>query len=376
MSNSFLYKINNFEPKIFRTKFESIKKKIFLQSIKILQEEINLRKYKLSELSSFIKNKNKKNFLIKKDLEKENRNLLLKNEILKKEIISWREKYKNISNLSEKNIEQLKYIKITAEEQNFILDNKLKEKDSLIQNIKSIICNLTIGSRNFEMFNEIDEDYLKKEGGFEKITENILKEDRILCNHYLILDLKKQNRIIQKNKILIEEKYSLMEYLSKYPNKRDEININQEKIINTSANSENIVQTKVSTNESISADSLLFDTDDQIDIEFSDNEFSCHKSLGLNLNKEKKKIIIPKLDLRLINFNMRNISSYQEKSLSRNFIFELSDDKKKNQDIIEENIDKLKELIKDLKMKNKNLKNKCKKYENKIGKLAPILYTK
>jgi hypothetical protein len=245
MSNSFLYKINNFEPKIFGTKFESIKKKIFLQSIKILQEEINLRKYKLSELSSFIKNKKKKNLLIKKDLEKENRNLLLKNEILKKEIISWREKYKNISDLSEKNIEQLKYIKITAEEQNFILDNKLKEKDSLIQNIKSIICNLTIGSRNFEMFNEIDEDYLKKEGGFEKITENILKEDRILCNNYLILDLKKQNRIIQKNKILIEEKSSLMEYLSKCPNKRDEININQEKIINTSANSENIVQTKV-----------------------------------------------------------------------------------------------------------------------------------
>ncbi len=226
------------------------------------------------------------------------------------------------------------------------------------------------------MFNEIDEDCLKKEGGFEKITENILKEDRILYNHYLILDLKKQNRIIQKNKILIEEKSSLMEYLSKCPNKRDEININQEKIINTSANSENIAQTKVSTNESISADSLLFDTDDQIDIEFSDNEFSSHKNLGLNLNKEKKKIIIPKLDLRLINFNMRNISSYQEKSLSRNFIFELSDDKKKNQDIIEENIDKLKELIKDLKKKNKNLKNKCKKYENKIGKLAPILYTK
>ena len=128
MSNSFLYKINNFEPKIFGTKFESIKKKIFLQSIKILQEEINLRKYKLSELSSFIKNKKKKNLLIKKDLEKENRNLLLKNEILKQEIISWREKYKNISDLSEKNIEQLKYIKITAEEQNFILDNKLKTK--------------------------------------------------------------------------------------------------------------------------------------------------------------------------------------------------------------------------------------------------------
>ena len=226
------------------------------------------------------------------------------------------------------------------------------------------------------MFNEIDEDYLKKEGGFEKITENILKEDRILCNNYLILDLKKQNRIIQKNKILIEEKSSLMEYLSKCPNKRDEININQEKIINTSANSENIVQTKVSTNESISADSLLFDTDDQIDIEFSDNEFSSHKSLRLNLNKEKKKIIIPKLDLRLINFNMRNISSYQEKSLSRNFIFELSDDKKKNQDILEETINKLKELIKDLKKKNKNLNNKLKKYENKIGKLAPILYTK
>ena len=97
---------------------------------------------------------------------------------------------------------------------------KLKEKDSLIQNIKSIICNLAIGSRNFEMFNEIDEDYLKKEGGFEKITENILKEDRILCNHYLILDLKKQNRIIQKNKILIEEKSSLMEYLSKCPNNK------------------------------------------------------------------------------------------------------------------------------------------------------------
>ena len=39
------------------------------------------------------------------------------------------------------------------------------------------------------MFNKINKKKKKKEGGFEKITENILKEDRILCNHYLILSL-------------------------------------------------------------------------------------------------------------------------------------------------------------------------------------------
>ena len=139
-----------------------------------------------------------------------------------------------------------------------------------------------------------------------------------------------------------------------------------------------IVQTNISTDDSISNDSLLLDTDEQFDIEFTRKDiFSEQKNIKLqNDNNKNNNITIPPLDLRLINFNNQNDLSYKEKSLSRNLMFELSDDKIQDEKTIEENIEKVKRLIKYFKKKNKILERKIKKYEKKISKFSLILSSK
>ena len=120
------------------------------------------------------------------------------------------------------------------------------------------------------------------------------------------------------------------------------------------------------------------DTDEQFDIEFSRKDiFSEQKNIkSKNDNNKNNNITIPPLDLRLINFNNQNDLSYKEKSLSRNLMFELSDDKIQDEKTIEENIEKLKRLIKYFKKKNKILERKIKKYEKKISKFSLILSSK
>ena len=280
-------------------------------------------------------------------------------------------------------MEQFRYIKTTAEEQNFILENKIEEKNSLIKYIKNIINFLSIGIPKVELIEEIDEEYYKREGGFEKETAEILDENRELYNEYFVINLMKQNRIINSNKNLEYTKKILTEFLLKYKNKVKHNNIydNDEMVIQTNAN--------VSTEDSFSSDSLILDTEEQMDIEFPSNDFSSKKDLGLNNdnnsnsnnndnnnNKKEKNIIVPPLDLRLINFNStHNGLSSREKSLSRKF-FKSNEDKKPNERSLEENIGKIKEMIKNLKKKNKILENKCKKYEDNISKIALMLYSK
>ena len=369
-------KMNNIESIKSLMKIELMKNKILQELIKIKKEEINMNKYNLSELSIILKKqKNKINTtIIKEELNKANINILKNNQSLKKQIEFYQNEYNDTSNLLEKNTEQLKYIKITADEQFFILENKLKEKNCLIKVIKNIILQLTMGFTKFELIQEIDNDYYKKEEGFGKKTEIILNEDRELWNQFFLFNLMKQNRIINKNKKLNKEINILSEFIQKCKNKKLKDND-----INLYDSNDMIAQTNISTDDSISNDSLLLDTDEQFDIEFSRKDiFSEQKNIKLqnNNNNKNNNIKIPPLDLRLINFNNQNDLSYKEKSLSRNLMFELSDDKLQDEKTIEENIEKVKRLIKYFKKKNKILERKIKKYENKISKFSLILSSK
>ena len=358
----------------FKMKIELMRNKILRELIKAKQEEINMNKYNLSELSILLKKKKNKinTSIIKEELKKNNIDILKNNQLLKKQIELYKNKYNDISSLLEKKTEQFKYIKITAEEQFFILENKLEEKNILIKVIKNIIFNLTLGFTKFELIQEIDNDYYKKEEGFEKKTELILNEDREMSNQYFLFNLMKQNRIINYNKKREKEINILSEFISKYKNKK--LNTNDS---NLYENNEMIIQTNISTDDSISNDSLLLDSEEQIDIEFTSKDFfSEQNNIELKNNGKNKNLIVPPLDLRLINFNKQNDLSYKEKSLSRKIMFELSDDKVQDEKTIEENIEKLKRQIKYFKRKNKILENKCKKYENKISKFSLILYSK
>ena len=375
MEDISMNKLNKIESIIANMKIEIIKNKNLHKLIKTKKEEINLNKYNISELSIFLKKqKNKINkSIIKEELKQNNINILKKNELIKKEIESFKNKYNEISNLLQENMEQLKYIKTTAEEQNFILENKIKEKVNLIKVIKGILCQLSLGIfRQFEYIQEIDNDYYKKEGGFEKETEKIMDEDVEIWNQCFIVNLMKQNKIINENKKLEKQKNILSEFITKIKNKRNDTKNN-----NIYENNEMVIQTNISTDDSISTDSLILDTEEQMDIEFTSKDYLSQKDIDINNNKENKEknIIIPPLDLRLINFNMKNDFSYKEKSLSRK-IFKLSDDKIQNERTVEENIDKLKEMIKYLKKKNKIMENKCRQYEDKISKIALNLYSK
>ena len=375
MEDISMNKLNKIESIIANMKIEIIKNKNLHKLIKTKKEEINLNKYNISELSIFLKKqKNKINkSIIKEELKQNNINILKKNELIKKEIESFKNKYNEISNLLQENMEQLKYIKTTAEEQNFILENKIKEKVNLIKVIKGILCQLSLGIfRQFEYIQEIDNDYYKKEGGFEKETEKIMDEDVEIWNQCFIVNLMKQNKIINENKKREKEKNILSEFITKIKNKR-----NDNKNNNIYENNEMVIQTNISTDDSISTDSLILDTEEQMDIEFTSKDYLSQKDIDINHNKENKEknIIIPPLDLRLINYNMKNDFSYKEKSLSRK-IFKLSDDKIQNERTVEENIDKLKEMIKYLKKKNKIMENKCRQYEDKISKIALSLYSK
>ena len=298
-------KMNNIESIKSLMKIELMKNKILQELIKIKKEEINMNKYNLSELSIILKKqKNKINTtIIKEEINKANINILKNNQSLKKQIEFYQNEYNGISNLLEKNTEQLKYIKITADEQFFILENKLKEKNSLIKVIKNIILQLTMGFTKFELIQEIDNDYYKKEEGFDKKTETILKDDRELWNQFFLFNLMKQNRIINKNKKLNKEIIILSEFISQYKNKKLKDNDN-----NLYDSNDMIVQTNISTDDSISNDSLLLDTDEQFDIEFTRKDiFSEQKNIKLQNDNNKNNIItIPPLDLRLINFNNQN----------------------------------------------------------------------
>ena len=143
----------------------------------------------------------------------------------------------------------------------------------------------------------------------------------------------------------------------------EEININNSNDI--------IIPTNVTTDNSIFSmnDSLYFDTEEQIDVELPENDFSSYylsqKSLGFNIIK--KKLIIPPFNLEQIKYNANKNkygSSYREISLSRSLENDIS-----------HKIKNIKKQIKSYKRQNNNLDKKCQKYEKKIKQIALLFYS-
>ena len=85
-------------------KIELMRNKILRELIKAKQEEINMNKYNLSELSILLKKKKNKinTSIIKEELNKINIETLKKNHLLQKQIELYKNKYNDISSLLEK----------------------------------------------------------------------------------------------------------------------------------------------------------------------------------------------------------------------------------------------------------------------------------
>lgn len=212
--------------------------------------------------------------------------------------------------------------------------------------------------------------------------------DDVEYNHeYLIYKSIKFNKIKNKINKLTEKKKKLKNIINK--DKKHELkNINDindyiddpfieedkknfNKEININNSNDIIFPTNVTTENSFYSinDSLFFDTEEQIDVELPEKDFSSYylsqKSLGFN--NIKKKLIVPPLNLKQIKYNAyknKNGISYREISLSRS----LEND-------IHQKIKNIKKQIISYERQNINLDNKCQKYEKKIKQIALLLYS-
>ena len=366
---------------------EIIQNKMVKCLIQFKQKEIDQNKRYISILSS---SNTKENIKLKKELEnkviKDNQKLFETNELIKKEINILKEKYKTNSNILNNSIKQQNNVLEAIKETNFLLENKLKEKESLISRIKELICDITLNIGNFEVIKDIDKEFYRNIDEYNnKVYYNLLF-NREYYHEYLLYKSIKFNKI--KNKVfkLTEKKKELENYNNGHiqsktnlSNKNNEIaynnsyieEIKEEKIKKNKYNSSNdmIIPTNITTDESILSlnDSLYFDTEEQIDVELPENDFSSYflsqKSLGFKIIK--KEIIIPKLELNKIKeLNINDDNSSKEISLSRSF-----------EDDIKHKIKKIKKQIKLYETQNKNLDKKCEKFENKIKQIALFVYS-
>ena len=370
------------------------KNKILLEMILFYQNQINKYKQTLSKISKNSKINNKIN--IKNILIENNQVLIDSKKSINNEIKEKQKKYNIDLQILSQNTQQLKNVLYTLQEKNFLIENKIKEKDSLISRLEELLYNFRLNIYDFDLINEIDENYLGNENNSIKFCEKIAILNSQFYHEYLLLKSIKFNKLSNKNNNLVQEKNKLKKIIKEIKNKNkinenniydnnydDNINKNNKEIICLENNSNkdyssksNIKITNFSTEGSIfnENDSLYFDTEEQIDIEFPDNDFSDYYLSQKNLvvNLVKKKIVVPPLDFRLIEYKKnRKGLSYDETSLSRNF----QNDSNDSQYLIIKNIKILKKKIKSINRQNENLAKKCQKYEKKIRQIALFLYT-
>ena len=177
----------------------------------------------------------------------------------------------------------------------------------------------------------------------------------------------------EKNKILrlTEEKNELINIINTLKNQKPknkiENKIYMEKNYLNNSNGINNPTNETTENSIYDInDSLYFDTEEQMDVEFPENDFSSYylsqKSLGLNL--AKKNVVVPPLDFKLIEHKKNKEELSSGKSLSRVF-----------EDDLDYKMKKIKKKIKSMNRQNKNMDIKCHKYEKKIEQIALFLYS-
>ena len=366
------------------------KNKNLKQLLTFIKSQIKENKSYLS-LLSLLGNKTNNN-INKKDIENEliknNKKLFESNELIKNEISVLKEKYNSSLILLNQSINQQQNVLETIKETNFILDNKIKEKNSLIDRMKEKKYDLEFKQGNYEIIKGINNDCQEKNEEFNKAINYNLMIEREFYQEYFFYKASKFNKMKNKVYKLSKKKNELESIIKGNIHKNLEIINNISDIVNYNRKEEELIEdkkikdkfqsddelqipTNIATETSFFSlnDSLSFDTEEQIDVELPENDFSSYylsqKNLGFNIIK-KKKLYIPKLELNQIKFNLlkRNNTS-KEISLSRPLENE-----------IKLKIKKLKNQIYSFERQNDNLEKKCEKFEKKIKEIALLVYSK
>ena len=232
----------------------------------------------------------------------------------------------------------------TLQNKNFILENVIKEKDSIITKLNRDLNYIL----KYPVFKESKRE-IKILNPYE--IEDDLFDDLDYYQDLLLLKSKGYNKY--SNKI-----NNLKEIINKF--KKSEINNSSRNVIQTLIVIEPYkIKENLNKTESYDFDDLNSDSEDNVNF--------CDKIDNINYIKNKeKKIIIPKIDLKQIEYNKRKFKPQDEEiSLSRS----------KNDDIslMESKIRRLKQKIKNFKRRVKMKFEKIIQYEQSIPEMKSIL---
>ena len=232
----------------------------------------------------------------------------------------------------------------TLQNKNFILENVIKEKDSIIKKLNRDLNYIL----KYPVFKESKRE-IKILNPYE--IEDDLFDDLDYYQDLLLLKSKGYNKY--SNKI-----NNLKEIINKF--KKSEINNSSRNVIQTLIVIEPYkIKENLNKTESYDFDDLNSDSEDNVNF--------CDKIDNINYIKNKeKKIIIPKIDLKQIEYNKRKFKPQDEEiSLSRS----------KNDDIslMESKIRRLKQKIKNFKRRVKMKFEKIIQYEQSIPEMKSIL---
>ena len=341
----------------YKIKIGMDENQILIDNINNLCINIHKSKQQLKKFTSLNNKANIENEFIKyiTNLKTSNKNLGQQRRLLL-------QKYIKLNNKYNKELDPLNTELNILSDRKFIMENILNKKDFEIIKFTN-------------EFNEIINVYIREEKR-EFLSNNLdMDEDLIIMDldkkqALLLNKLKDYNRIFNK----IRENKKNIGILKNIIEKVKKNNINsltkEEEIIffNNKKNLSKINLMDYQNMEelnSIEEDSILNDT---INSEYDDEENIEFIPFINNYNpiKLKGKFIIPKLDLKQIDYNKRKFKQEDaEKSLSRE-IKEYDEDKLK--------IKELKNKIKRAKNKNKKYQEKCIKFEKKLKIMEKIIF--
>ena len=356
------------------------KNKTLRELISIEKNKISLNKQeflKYSTLKLMSKNNQELSASIKKEINKNNSNVHLENDSLKRMINALKIKYDSLISKGREVSENVFNDLEKEKNKKFLIKNAIKQKESDFKDITQNLNRIKSESQKIEVDlaiyyeKEIEDDFDIKDE-LKKCLEihTILFDQKLMQINKYLLDTVKKSKIINQLKLLKKsiKKYtrtlnnllSNFNYLS-FPNDKEIIIEGEECLRETNYNEGGNAVNNNTISFTEESESFLNETDINLEIK----EIDLFRN---NYLEEKSRLItksLPKLDLTLINFNKQKlIYDYIEKSLSR---------KDMNHGITTLRIIKLKDEIKALSDKNDKLLEKMKKYAEKINKLNNII---
>ena len=356
------------------------KNKTLRELISIEKNKISLNKQeflKYSTLKLMSKNNQELSASIKKEINKNNSNVHLENDSLKRMINALKIKYDSLISKGREVSENVFNDLEKEKNKKFLIKNAIKQKESDFKDITQNLNRIKSESQKIEVDlaiyyeKEIEDDFDIKDE-LKKCLEihTILFDQKLMQINKYLLDTVKKSKIINQLKLLKKsiKKYtrtlnnllSNFNYLS-FPNDKEIIIEGEECLRETNYNEGGNAVNNNTISFTEESESFLNETDINLEIK----EIDLFRN---NYLEEKSRLItksLPKLDLTLINFNKQKlIYDYVEKSLSR---------KDMNHGITTLRIIKLKDEIKALSDKNDKLLEKIKKYAEKINKLNNII---